>query len=114
MSDRIEGAAREGLGRVQDGIGGLTGDGKTQAKGKVNEAVGSLQSAYGRATERAQQALGQTRDRAETAYSDVDGYLRRQPLVGLGIGVGVGLLLALILQARSQTIYVRERPLRAA
>src|SRR5579859_4957456 len=98
MSDRIEGAVREGLGRVQDGLGGLTGDARTQAKGKLNEAVGSLQSAYGRATEHAWEALDRTRDKAEAAYSDMDGYLRRQPLVGLGVGLGLGLLLALVLQ----------------
>jgi len=103
MSDRIEGAVREGLGRVQDGLGGLTGDAKTQAEGKVNEAVGSLQRTYGRATEQAQGALHRTRDNAEAAYTDIDRYLRRQPVVSLVIGVGLGLLLALSLQGRRQT-----------
>ncbi len=48
--ERIEGVLRQGAGRVQDAVGGLTGDAKTQAKGKLNQAAGALQDTYGQVT----------------------------------------------------------------
>ncbi len=74
------------------------GDERTQAEGKLNEAVGSLQKVYGRATDRAREVMGRTRRQAETTYSDVDTYLHRKPFVGLGIGAALGVLLALFLR----------------
>ena len=49
MSDeQIYGATRNGLGHLQDAAGGLTGDDRLQARGKLNRAAGSLQSALGK------------------------------------------------------------------
>jgi uncharacterized protein YjbJ (UPF0337 family) len=110
MSDRIKGAARRGVGRLQDAVGGLTGDGTTQINGKLNEAAGALQSAYGQAAEQAQKTLEQTRGKAEHTYSDLDRYLRDRPLTGVGIGIGIGLLLAHVLGGGRKTVYIRERP----
>jgi uncharacterized protein YjbJ (UPF0337 family) len=49
--NRIEGAARDLGGKVQDAVGGLTGDAATQARGKVNQAAGKVQNAYGQAVD---------------------------------------------------------------
>lgn len=49
--NEIEGTAREFGGRVQDAIGGLTGDACTQAKGKWNQAAGKAQQTFGDAAE---------------------------------------------------------------
>ena len=45
MNDRVEGTAREFGGRVQEGVGNLTGDTKTQAEGLYNQATGQAQQA---------------------------------------------------------------------
>lgn len=45
--NEFEGAAREFGGRVQDALGGLTGDAKTQAEGKLNQAAGKVQRTFG-------------------------------------------------------------------
>ncbi|EKM99124.1 MULTISPECIES: CsbD family protein [Acidocella] len=45
--NEIKGAAREFGGRVQDALGGLTGDAKTQAEGKWNQAAGQAQRSFG-------------------------------------------------------------------
>ena len=94
---------------AQDGVGGLTGDTKTQAKGKLNEAAGSLQSAYGRVKDRTQDAVEQAIDQTQGVYEDITQFLRGRPVVGVGIGMDVGLLLALALGGGRRTIYLKER-----
>ena len=45
MNDRVEGTAREFGGRVQEAVGDVTGDTKTQAQGMYNQATGQAQQA---------------------------------------------------------------------
>ena len=71
MSERMEGAAREFGGRVQEGVGEALGDTKTQARGMYNQAAGQ-----------AQQAAGQLAD-----------IIREQPLMSAAIALGVGYLI---------------------
>jgi uncharacterized protein YjbJ (UPF0337 family) len=49
--NEFEGAARDLGGKVQDAIGGLTGDVGTQAQGKWNQAAGKAQKTFGNAAE---------------------------------------------------------------
>ena len=76
MNDLVEGTAREFGGRIQEGVGDITGDSKTQAQGLYNQASGQ-----------AQQAAAQ--------FSDV---VKAQPvaaaLVALAIGYVLGRLTA--------------------
>ncbi|MDR3532853.1 MAG: CsbD family protein [Rhodopila sp.] len=71
MNDRVEGAAREFGGRVQEAVGNVTGDAKTQAQGIYNQAAGQ-----------AQQAAGQ--------LSDV---VKAQPIVAMLVALGIGYVL---------------------
>ena len=71
MNDQFEGAAREMGGRVQEKVGEMVGDARTQAEGLYNQATG-----------RAQQ---------QAAYlSDV---IKDQPLISATIAVGIGYLI---------------------
>ncbi|WP_426954900.1 CsbD family protein [Muricoccus radiodurans] len=70
-SDRIIGAGRQAAGAVQEGVGSLIGDTRTQARGKANQAQGQVQS-----------SVGQLED-----------YIRDQPLTAAAIAVGIGWLL---------------------
>jgi uncharacterized protein YjbJ (UPF0337 family) len=45
--NRIEGTARKYGGRVQEGVGSVTGDTKTRVEGAMNEAAGAAQQLYG-------------------------------------------------------------------
>ncbi len=49
--NEFEGAARDLGGKVQDAVGGLTGDVETQARGKWNQAAGKAQKTFGNAAE---------------------------------------------------------------
>jgi len=71
MSD-FRGTAREMAGRVQEKVGEVTGDAKTQAEGLYNQAAG-----------RAQQQAAR--------LSDV---IKDQPIAAVVIAVAVGYLLA--------------------
>lgn len=92
--ERIEGVLRQGAGRVQDAVGGLTGDAKTQAKGKLNQAAGALQDTYGQVTN----ALT---DNFQDALEEVQGFVKTRPLAAVGIGVALGLV-AGVMVARSR------------
>jgi uncharacterized protein YjbJ (UPF0337 family) len=71
MNDRVEGTAREFGGRVQETVGNVAGDSKTQAEGLYNQATGQ-----------AQQAAAQ--------FSDV---IKSQPIVSTLVAVAVGYIL---------------------
>jgi uncharacterized protein YjbJ (UPF0337 family) len=45
--NELEGAPRDTIGKVKDGIGGLTGDPGLQADGKMDQATGKLQAKPG-------------------------------------------------------------------
>ncbi len=46
--DRIKGAAKEVTGSIKEAAGKITGDRKTEAKGKVEKNVGTAQNAFGK------------------------------------------------------------------
>jgi uncharacterized protein YjbJ (UPF0337 family) len=49
--DRVEGTVNEFAGRTQSAAGDLIGDTKTSAEGRVREATGQAQQAYGAAAD---------------------------------------------------------------
>ncbi len=84
--NQIEGTVTEGVGRLKDAAGGLTGDTGTQAEGKVDQLQGRVQSEYG-------DLLEQARDQ----FEDATALMREQPLATLGIAAGIGFLLGWLL-----------------
>ena len=45
--DRVEGSAKNMGGKVKEGFGKLTGDSKTEADGKADQAEGKVQNTVG-------------------------------------------------------------------
>jgi uncharacterized protein YjbJ (UPF0337 family) len=68
--NEIEGAARDAIGKVKDGIGGLTGDPGLQVDGKVDQATGKLQAKLG-------DTMDQISDTASTAAAQVSDFASR-------------------------------------
>ena len=94
MTDpRIEGAATELEGNVQNGLGRLTGDSKLQFDGKLNEVKGKALDAYGRVIDGldglVEKAPVQYQDRARQGLD----FARRKPLLTTGIVAGLAVLL---------------------
>lgn len=75
MADNeFEGAARELGGKVQDAIGGVTGDAATQARGKFNQAAGQAQKTFG------------------TAIDEIIANAKEKPLAAVAVVAGVSFL----------------------
>ena len=54
--DRVIGTARNLGGKVQEGVGRVTGDTKSQVEGLVNQAAGAAQDLYGQVKDGASDA----------------------------------------------------------
>ena len=107
--DRIEGAVREGVGRVQDGLGGFAGDPETQARGKLNQAAGAAQNAFGKVQDVAGDLYADAADRAQDLYGELEELVKDRPLVAVGAGVIAGLVLGALLSSGRKTVYVTPR-----
>jgi ElaB/YqjD/DUF883 family membrane-anchored ribosome-binding protein len=105
------GVAKQGVGRIQDAVGGLTGDGATQAKGKLNEALGSAQQAYGQLASGVRDVVGGGLETVRSEIHDqldtVETYVKDKPLPALAIAATVGIVLGLLLRG-SRTVYLRD------
>ena len=117
--NRFEGAARKIGGKIEGGLGDLTGDKKMQAEGAVDKMAGSAQSAYGQAAD----AVRNTADRVVSQGGDYGSqvldqieeagdYLAEQvdnrPITAVLIAAGVGFLIALATKP-APTVYYRRR-----
>jgi uncharacterized protein YjbJ (UPF0337 family) len=84
--NRVEGTARKVGGKVQEGVGRLTGDAGTRAEGLANQAAGTAQDLYGQAA-----------DTARESATSLDRWLRHtietQPYTSALIALGIGWLL---------------------
>ncbi len=87
--NRIEGAAKNLGGKLQDTFGSMTGDSETQARGKANEAAGTAQNAFGSAMDTASEWSGSV---GET--------VKDRPLTALLVAVSVGFVLRLLTHTR--------------
>jgi uncharacterized protein YjbJ (UPF0337 family) len=78
--NEIEGTARDLGGKVQDAVGGLTGDASTQAEGKWNQAAGKAQKTFG------------------AAADEIRDNVVEKPLAALGIAAGVFFVLGYLMR----------------
>ncbi len=106
--DRIAGSAKDFAGKIEDTVGGIAGDAKTQAAGKVREATGTAQNLYGQAKDAARDATDATVSYAKDAYENSGDTLRdgsralaqkvhENPLVALLVAGGIGFALAMLM-----------------
>lgn len=112
MDDQVVGVAKQGVGRVQDAVGGLTGNVETQAKGKLNEALGTVQQAYGQAKGGVKDAFEETLEGVRGQIHDqldaVETYVVSKPLPAVAIAGAIGIVLGLLLRGHSKTVYLRD------
>ena len=94
MTDqRIEGATTGLEGKVQSGLGRLTGDARLQLDGRLNEVKGKALDAYGRVIDGLDGLVEKApADLREPARQGLD-FARRKPLLTTGIVAGLALLL---------------------
>jgi uncharacterized protein YjbJ (UPF0337 family) len=84
--NRVSGTARNLGGKVEEGFGRATGDFKTQAEGKLNQATGAAQDLYGQAADTA-------RESAVTFDKWLRNTIETQPYTAAMAAIGIGWLL---------------------
>ena len=100
--DQIGGAARQGIGRMKETIGDAIGNPGLQAKGVLDEALGTVQETYGRVSDGARGAIRQAAGRARSARGDLEDLVDQQPVLVAAIALGVGLAIGLLLLGGSR------------
>lgn len=107
------GVAKQGVGRIQDAVGGLRGDGAAQAKSKLAEAVGGRPSSVRPVGRRVRDVLGGGLEAVRSEIHDhldaVETYVKGEPLPAVAIAASVGIVLGLLSRADAAgTVYVRD------
>jgi uncharacterized protein YjbJ (UPF0337 family) len=104
--DRI--AANDFAGKVEGTVGGIAGDAKTEAAGRVREATGTAQDLYGHAKGAAREATEAAVSYAKDAYQNggdtfrdgsqaIAKRVQDNPLGSMLIAGGIGFALALLM-----------------
>jgi uncharacterized protein YjbJ (UPF0337 family) len=95
--DRLEGAATNFGGSVEEGFGNITGDTKMQVEGLIDQAKGKAQNLYGSAKDAVDAALDSAppvvRDGAERAFGAVKAHPLLTALFAGAVGYAVALSL---------------------
>jgi uncharacterized protein YjbJ (UPF0337 family) len=91
--NRVAGTAKNAAGKVQEGLGRVTGDAKTQAEGVVNQISGTAQDLYGQARDNAADVAGAARDTASSFETALRNAIETQPYTAVAIALGLGWLL---------------------
>jgi uncharacterized protein YjbJ (UPF0337 family) len=91
--DRVIGTARNLGGKVQEGVGRVTGDTKSQVEGLVNQAAGAAQDLYGRVKDGASDAAQAVRESAMDAEDYVRRTIEQRPYTTAFVALCVGWLI---------------------
>ena len=90
--NRIAGTARSFGGKVEEGVGRVIGDAKTQVRGMADQAAGAAQDIYGQARDTAADAAGAARDTAASFEKWLRRTIETQPYTAAMVALGVGWL----------------------
>ena len=110
-SDRLEGAARDVGGKIQQAVGMATGNGQLRAEGMAHEVAGKGQNLYGQAKEGLRDAADTVSDYAEETYGrgsryvqqgarTVESQITQHPLTGVVLAGAAGFLIGLVVSQR--------------
>jgi|ERR1700676_3167963 uncharacterized protein YjbJ (UPF0337 family) len=88
--NRIEGAAKNMGGKLEEGFGRATGDVKSQVEGTVKQAAGAAQELYGQARETAGDAAAVIRKQAGSFEQTIRDNLETRPYTAVAIALAIG------------------------
>jgi uncharacterized protein YjbJ (UPF0337 family) len=89
-TDKIEGMARNVVGKAQEGLGDMAGDSGYQAEGMGRQVAG-----------RAQEAYGDVKDGARDAVRQVGSVVEQQPVLALLVAGAIGFALGSLMTSGS-------------
>ena len=91
--DSVVGSAKNLGGKVQEGVGRVTGDTKAQVEGVINQAAGAAQDLYGQAKDGASDAVQAVRQGAVDAEDYIRHTIEKRPYTTAVVALCVGLVL---------------------
>jgi uncharacterized protein YjbJ (UPF0337 family) len=91
--NRITGTARNLGGKLEEGVGRVTGDAKAQVRGMADQAAGAAQDLYGQARDTAADAAVAARDSAASLEKWLRRTIETQPFTAAIVAMGLGWLL---------------------
>jgi uncharacterized protein YjbJ (UPF0337 family) len=91
--NRVSGTAKNIGGKLEEGIGRVGGDPKTQAEGIAKHVSGTAQDMYGQARDTASDIAGATRGTAASFEKVVRNIIETQPYTSAMVALGIGWLL---------------------
>ena len=80
--NRVTGTAKNLGGKVEEGLGRMTGDAQTQFKGQAEQVAGAAEDLY-----------GQAKDAAASFTDIVQRTIEQQPYTAVAIAIAIGWLL---------------------
>jgi ElaB/YqjD/DUF883 family membrane-anchored ribosome-binding protein len=122
--DGIEGAVKNGLGKVERVAGDALDNPSLAAKGAAKQVEGNAQAVAGKAQDalndaaekigaliaklrdQANDLYGQAQDRAHKVADQVDPYVHEKPYQAAGVALAVGLLAGLLIAGRGPRVIV--------
>jgi uncharacterized protein YjbJ (UPF0337 family) len=91
--NRLSGTAKNIGGKLEEGIGQVTGDTKTQAEGIARQVGGVAQDLYGQARDAASDIAGTARGTASSFEKLLRNTIETQPYTSALVALGIGWLL---------------------
>ena len=91
--NRLSGTAKKLGGKVEEGLGRVTGDAKTQGEGQLKQAEGSIQDLYGQAIDSAGDTIELAKMTATSAEDTIRDFIENRPYTTAAIALGLGWLI---------------------
>jgi uncharacterized protein YjbJ (UPF0337 family) len=91
--DRLTGTAKNLGGKVEEGFGQVTGDTRTQLRGKARQAEGSVQDLYGQAKDAAGDTIQAVRDSAGDVRDFIRESIETRPYTTAATALVIGFLI---------------------
>jgi len=91
--DRIAGTVRNLGGKVQEGVGKVAGDTKTEVKGIMNQVAGAAQDTYGKSVDAAVEGAQMVKDAAIEGHDVLRKFVEDNPHTATAIALGIGILI---------------------
>jgi uncharacterized protein YjbJ (UPF0337 family) len=110
--NRVAGTVRNVGGKVEEGLGRVTGDTKAQTEGLVNQAAGTAQNLYGQARDSAADATDVAKDTVVTFEKWLRRTIETQPYTTAIVAVGIGWLLGRMHRPLWPAISATDRTIR--
>jgi uncharacterized protein YjbJ (UPF0337 family) len=88
--DSVVGSAKTLGGKMQEGVGRVTGDTKTQVEGVVNQAAGAAQDLYGQVRESASDAAEAVQQGAVAAEEYIRRTIEQRPYTTAAVALCLG------------------------